>query len=627
MSCPKILAILLALGIATSSSAQNQPISVQQPQVRIPLRSYAAPTIPPIRLTDSNRLAGLIRAGNLYLTAQDALALAIENNLNLEIARYGPLMAQSALERAKAGGPLRGVPSGSAQVSSVNSGVGVNGTTASAGLSTGGGGGGGGGGGNSTIQQVGVIAPNYDPVLQSAVNFSHLTQPQANTVLSQTDALVQSIRVYNNLLSQGLATGGQFQYRNYEQHFAENSPSDYLNPVSSPRMDLILRQPLLQGFGVKLNTRGIRIAQINISSAREAFRSQLLDLVVNVLNLYWDYVAANEELKLRRHSLDVTEKFLADTKYEISVGALAGVELPRAEAELASRRQDVVIAQASLRQRAILLKAALSHADDPVLDAAEIVALDRIEVPDSEDLQPFRQLVTTAMAKRPDVAVSKFRDQTDEMNLAGTTNPLLPSLQVTLQTYNRGVAGTPQSTGGSANPYFVGGYSAGLGQVLRRNFPNNSANVGFSIPFKNRFAQADYGIDQLQYQQSQLKSQKDQNQILVDISSQMNALRQARSRYETARNTRILQEQVLDAERKKSYGTKTFDYIMVDQRALAAAQLSEMAAVAAYSRARIALDQVLGLTLERNGITLEEGLEGRVPRESRIPDVVDGSKN
>ncbi len=602
--------------------AQDQPSPVQTPQIMIPIRPYTAPDIAPIRLSNSSRLYDLIRAGNLYLTAEDALALAIENNLDLEVDRYGPQLAHWALERAKAGGPLRGIPSASAQVSSVNSGVGVNGSAASAGVGGNGGGGGVSGGGNTTIQQVGAITPNLDPTLQGTMTFSHLTSPQFTTLQSQTNALVDSSRQYSALLQQGLLTGGYIQYKDYEQYLDENSPSDVLNPTSAPRMDFILRQNFLQGFGTRLNNRGIRIAGVNIAAARESFRAQLLNVVTNVLNLYWDYVAAGDELKLREHALAVTEKFRDDTKYEISVGAIAGVELPRAEAEVASRRQDVVIAQADVRQRAVLLKDALSHREDPALEAAQIIPLDRIAVPDTENLPPLRELVATAMAKRPDVAVDRFRTQTDEMNLIGTTNPLLPNLQVQLQTYNRGVAGTPQPSGGETSSYFEGGYGTGLGQVFRRDFPNNVANVQAVAIFHNRQAQGDYGIDQLQFRQSELLTQKDRNQVLVDVSSQLSALRQARSRFAAAQDTRLLQEQLLAAERRRSYGPQTFNYIMADQRALIAAQLSEMDAATNYVRVRISLDQVLGETLERNHITIEEGLNGKVERESHPPELV-----
>jgi outer membrane protein TolC len=288
------------------------------------------------------------------------------------------------------------------------------------------------------------------------------------------------------------------------------------------------------------------------------------------------------------------------------------VELPRAQAEAASRRQDAIVAQYNVRQREGLLKDAITRTVDPEIEAAEIVTLDRIEVPETEDFPPLRQLVATAMEKRPDVAVAKFRDQTQEISLAGTENPLLPNLTLQLQTYNRGAAGTPQF---QPNPYFVGGYGTALAQIFRRNFPNETASIGLSIPVGNRQAQGDYGIDQLQYRQSQVSSQRDTNQIVVDISNQLSALRQSRARYSAARQTRILQEELLASERKKfSYGISTFNDIIIDQRVLVTAQISEVNASITYARARVSLDQVLGETLERNHVSLDEGLTGQVRR-------------
>jgi outer membrane protein TolC len=190
------------------------------------------------------------------------------------------------------------------------------------------------------------------------------------------------------------------------------------------------------------------------------------------------------------------------------------------------------------------------------------------------------------------------------------------------QTFNRGLAGEPG--GPKANSFFVGGYGNALGQIFRRNFPNEIVGLSFGIPLNNRQAQADYGIDQLQFRQDQLRGQRDQNQILVDVSSQVNALRQARSRYTTAKSTRELQEQLLEVERKRAAGLNTMNIVMTDQRALLAAQLAELNALATYERARIGLDQVLGETLEKNGITLEEGLGGKVERESQLPAIVGG---
>jgi len=620
-----------ALALVLPCLAQNQPAMVESAPVPSAIRPYVAPTVAPIRLHNSSRLDSLIRAGNLYLSVQDALALAIENNLNLEIDRYGPWLADSALERSKAGGPNRGVPSGSSQISSVDTGVGVNGTVASAGLGGGGSGGGGGGnGGGATIQQVGTIVPNYDPTLQSTTNFSHITQPQSTLVVSQTSALVQSQRTYNSIYSQGLITGGQIQFRDYQQHFQENAPGDFVNPVAATHMDITVRQPLMQGFGIGLNNRTIRISQINVTAAREQFRSQLLDLVASVLNLYWNLVAAKAEVQARQQVLEITQKFFDDTKKEIAAEAIPAIQLPRAQAELATRRQDLLIAEATVRQQEILLKEALSHTEDPILEAASIVTMDHIEVPDTDDLPPLRQLVATALEKRPDVAVTKYRDQTDEINLAGTSNPLLPTSNLTLLSYDRGVAGEGHTVNGAPpNPYFVGGLGSAEAQVLRHDFPNNQATITLNATLGNRAAQGDYGIDQLQHRQSQVTGQRDTNAIVVDVAARMSALRQAHTRYDAARETSALERQLLEADQRRFTSgavSTTFDTIMSDQRAFVTTQITEANALAAYARARISLDQVLGETLERNHISLEEGLNGHVGRESQIPGGLDAGK-
>jgi outer membrane protein len=629
MTAKGLLSILVAGAcLVAECGAQNLPFTIEKPSGSAILRPYRASTVPEARLNNSGRLNSLLRAGKLYLTVQDAIALAIENNLGLETNRYGPLLAQASLERAQAGGPIRGVPSASAQVSSVNSGVGVNGSSQSAGLGGGGGTSSSGSNGAASIQQVGAITPNLDPVLQSTTTQAHLTQPQANTILSQTNALIQTVRTTNTTLQMGLLTGGVVQYRNYEQSLKENSPSDSLNPAVGPHMDLAFQHSLLRGFGVKLNDRGIRVAKLNTGGSLEAFRAQLLDLVANVLNSYWDLVSAGDEWKARQRAGENAQKFYQDTQKEIAAGAIPRVELSRAAAEVAARRQDLVVAQANLRQLENALKEMLVRTPDATVEAAEIIPLDRIEIPETDDLPPLRQLVTTAMAKRPDVAVSLLRDQTAEISLAGTQNPLLPNLQVTGQTYNRGVAGTPQIVNGvGPNPYFIGGYGTALGQVFRRNFPSYSVSVSFSGSLGNRIAQGDYGIDQLQFRQSQITGQRDTNAIVVDISARMSALRQARARHSAAVDTRTLQEQLLAADREKfSSGIATFNDIINDQRALVAAQISEVNALAAYAHARVSLDETLGETLERNHVSLEEGLSGRVARESKAPDVAAGAK-
>jgi outer membrane protein len=244
MGTQRILTALIACGslmqqsVAQKQSAQQQstqqqsaqePFGLEQSKAPVIIRPYYGAEAAPARLKNSNRLRDLIRAGRLYLTVQDAIALVIENNLNLEVDRYGPLLAEWAVKRQQAGGPLRGVPSGSSQIGSVASGQGVSGSITSAGLSSGGGSGSGSGGGNTVIQQVGPVVVNLDPVLQNSTVFSHTTYPQANSVVSQTTSLVQSTHLYNTSLQQGLITGGAVQVTMRESYLNENAPTDILN--------------------------------------------------------------------------------------------------------------------------------------------------------------------------------------------------------------------------------------------------------------------------------------------------------------------------------------------------------------------------------------------------------------
>ncbi len=623
MSLRSLFTLLTLSGfLLSNAAAQVDDIAVQRPQTTIFLRPYRAPSFSPLHMTNSRRLQSLIRAGKLYLTVQDAIALAIENNLDLQIDRYGPLQADWAVERAEAGGPLRGVPAGNTQVGRVAAGQGVAGTEALVGVNNGGGASST-AAGNAVVSQIGPVTPNLDPTLQSSAIFSHLTYPQVTTIVSGTSSLVSTQRAYYNTLQQGLITGGIVRFSDNESYSKESTPTDVLNPSVAPSMQLYVQHSFLQGFGVGLNSRFIRVAKNNVIAARGTFEAQLLNLVANVLNLYWDLVSDLDDLKGRQEALDFAQKFLADTTAEIKLGVLSGVDIYSAQAEVASRRQDLVIAQAALQQEEILLKNALSRdgVADPAIEDVRIVPLDHIEVPEKDDLPPLRALVAMALKKRSDIAVSQLNAQTAAISTEGTANVLLPSLTgIASETLN-GLSGSAVPSAGQVDPYFVGGYGNAAAQLFRRNFPTNRAAVALSGQvLVDHIDNGDYGFEQLQLRQTQLLTRRDMNQLVVDISNFTVALRQARSRYKAAVDARQLQQELLKGEQAKfSLGTNTTSDVIVAQRSLIAAQSTEGAALTAYVHARISLDQVLGETLEKNHVSVDEGLSGRIARASTLP--------
>ena len=608
MRLRKLLAALCAA--AWLASAQQQV--VEKPQGV--LRWYEGAAVSPVVLTNSDHWHTLIRAGKLYLTVQDAIAVAIENNLDLEVDRYGPVLADWAVVRAQGGGPLRGVTSGSTLVNQATSGQGVVGSQVAAGLNQSSGGPNSRGGG-AIVSQIGPVTQNLDPVVQNASLFSHTTSPQPNLVQSQTTALIDSRRLVDTFVQQGLLSGGYVQVAANESYLNENSPTDIVNPSVAPVVQVYMQHNFLQGFGTGVNSRFIRVAEKNITASRETFRSQLLNVVANVLNLYWDLVTDLDDLAVRQRAVDQAQKFADDTQKQIELGVIPRFEAFRAQEELTNSRQLLSIAQATAAQQENLLKDALSRngLGDPLLNSAEVVPLDRIQAPAEENLPPLRELVAKAMANRPDVALAKLNDETAAISARGTANGVLPVLEGVASVSASGLAGksSPQF-GITPDPRYIGNLGTAIGQIFRNDYKNQRAGVLFQGTVRNRVAQGDYGIDQLQLSQGDLIERKNLNQVVLDISNQMTALRQVRSRYAQAVDTRKLQEELFQKEQQLfSFGSASIDDVVAAQTALVAAQETEVLTLSAYSHARISLDQVLGQTLETNHVSVDDALKER----------------
>ncbi|HTR36585.1 MAG TPA: TolC family protein [Bryobacteraceae bacterium] len=624
-----VVTLFVPLLLAADVSAQSE-LSVQPAAGRLGwlTRPYEAPSVPEIRLTNSPRLNELIRAGNLYLTAPDVVALAIENNIDVEVQRYGPLLSAQVLKRAQGGGALRSVGLGVAQgPQSVSlQGVSVN---SSGGVTLSGGNGVSSGGG--IVTQLGPNIPSLDPSLFAFASFQHASIPQSNTFLIGTDALIQDTRSFQLQYSQNWDFGLTTQMTYANSHFHVNSNFFTVNPYTSGDLDLQITQNLLQGFGSAVNGRNIRVQRNNVKVSRLQFEQQVVVTVSAALNLYWDLVSFNADVRAREQEVRTAEQLLADNKRQVQIGALAEIEVTRAEAQLYSSQQDLVVAQTNLRQQETILKNALCRDGISAagLENVHIVPLDQIPVPPSDKLRPVPELVNEALAERPEIQQSRLNIQSNEMNLVGIKNSLKPSLQVFAELTNNGLTGelTALGAGAPGADYLAGGYANLLAQIFRRNFPNYSAGVSLNIPLRNRAAQSDYATSELELRQNQLNLRKNVNQVTVDVQNAVIGLQQARVRYEAASKARELQEQTLAGDQRRyALGATTFFQVIQDQRDLATSQSSEVQSMANYTHARIALDQALGETLEVNHVSLDEALTGRLSRDSALPANLPGGR-
>lgn len=623
----KLLAAALcwicAAPLGSAQQAGIAPASVSVPAI---VRPYLAPEVPPVRLANSPRLNELVRAGNLYLTAQDAVALALENNIDIEVARYNPLVATWNVTRSEAGGLLPGVPSNASQAGAVAAGQGVAGSQQAAGVqilgtrsgrtqST-----------NASISQIGPITQTLDPIFQEASTFSHTTALYPNVVQSQTPVLVSRTNAHTASMQQGLLTGGSVTLTYSEHYLHENAPTDVLNPSSAPSLGISVQHNLLQGRGIAVNARTITVARMNRDNAGLIFQTQVISTVAQVLNAYYSLQAADEDLKAKRSAAETAGAFLKNVQQQVRLGALAPSDTINAESLAVTSGQALVDSESSRKQQEVQLKNLLSRngTADPVLSTAHIVPVDALQIPDRDDLPPLADLVKQALANRTDLATARVNEKAAEVSSLGTRNGVLPNALVFGGGSQVGLAGTGHTvgTGDTAeapDAYFVGGLGTALGQVFRRNFPSENIGGAYFAQLRNRQAQADFAIDQLSYRQTQLGLRKDLNQVEVDVQNYVIAVRQARARYEASVRNRILQEQLLSSEQKRFALGASIPYnVIQQQRDLAAAQSSETAALVAYAGARLALDRTTGAILEANHISIEEARTGRVARESKI---------
>ena len=620
-----LIAVLIASvlpGFPQSEVSISAPARVRFADPVVRRFNFQKRMVSPARLTNSSRLESLVRGGNLYLSVQDVIALVLENNLDIAIQRYGPPLAREVLRRAQGGGFLRGVDTaitpGPVSVSLAGVSVNSNGLSGGAGVGSGGG----------IVIQYGPTPPQLDPVVFAYGNFQHLTTPLSNTILSQTTALTNDQRQFQFGYEQQFLTGTSASLTFGSSRSRVNSPAPFLNPSTSGYLDLYITQNLLQGFGVPVNNRNIRVAKNNLKVTDLQLKRQVVTTVNAILNLYWDLVSFNEDVHIKQTALATSERLLDDNKKQAELGAISRIEVTRAAAEVATGKQDLLISQTNVAQQETILKNALSRTGvaSAWLDEVHIIPLDRIVVPAKDEMKPVTELVAQAIAERPELEQLRLNLESSKVNLTGTKNGLLPTLQAFVDLQNSGLTGplNPLSNGASqANPYFVGGYGNLLGEVFRRNFPNYSAGFSLNIPFRNRAAQSDLVTDELQLRQSELQLQRAINQVRVDVKNSLIGLEQARARYENAVASRELAEETLKAEQNRyKYGVSELTLVIQAERDLNNTRSSEVQAMANYTHAKIAFDESVGRTLEVNGVSMEEASNGRVARQSSIPDAL-----
>jgi outer membrane protein len=612
------LAILLTALVAT---AQNL-VDYSKPASHFPyfVGPYLAHQVPPPSFGNTPRVETLLKNGKLRLSLPDAVTLALENNLDLAIARFNLSIADTDIMRAKAGESVRGVATGLVQ-GTPGGGIGGFGSGAP-GAGAGGTSGGAGGAGSGALGLVqstlGTGAPidSYDPIIVAGMSIDHATFPQSSTVLNGVQSLQQNAGVANFNYAQGFATGTLMTLEFDNDRITSNSLFGILSPELDSRFRFTLRQHLLSGFGFGPNLRYVHIARNNREISDVAFRGQVIATVSQIQNIYWDLVNAYEDVKVKERSLELAEKTLSDDREQVKIGAIAPMEVMKAESEESARSQDLLLSQNGLQLQELLIKNAITrNLSDPTLASAAVVPTDTMSIPEKEPVTPIQDLIGDAQAHRPELAEARMDLNNREITRKATANAMKPNVDFVAWYGAYGLAGLENAgyNGPPVGPIPPSGLGTALSALFKNNSPDYAVGLNVTIPLRNRGAQADQIRSQLEYRQAQLHLQQLQNQIGIEVRNAQFALLQNRSRVEAARKARDLAQQTFDVEqKKKALGASTSNLVLQADRDLAQAESNFVEAMSTYEKSIVELDRATGLTLAHAGIEIEEAVRGEV---------------
>jgi outer membrane protein TolC len=592
----------------------QQAFDVSFPHLHNPFRTYLPVNVPPVNLANSPRLDACIRDGKLYLSIDDAIDLALENNLDIAVSRYDLPIANMDVLRTAAGGYDLGVPGissntlGGASASSAASSVSVSGAA------------GGSGGLVQSTSGLGITVPSFDPWIYGRVSTEHSTTPLANTVTAGVSSLKTNTITANFEYAQSFSTGSYVEFDLNNQRQTVNSPLSLVNPSLSANYRFLVQQELLQGFGFSQNLRWLRLAKNNRKLSAIAFRQQIDFTITQIENIYWDLEKAYQDEQVKERSLAFAQRSLQDEQKQLQLNAVPAMDVMKAQIEVASRQQDLTIAKTTLQLQESLMKAALTKTLDQRLEEMPVIPTVNLEAFQPVSLSPVEQLIREAIKNRPDLSILQLEQDSAEISRKAIRNNMLPSVNLIGYYAGYGLGGSPNpayaASAGSPNPVTAStSYAGTLQNAFNNSSPDYLAEVQISIPLRNRQARADQFRSELELRQAELNVVQQTKNLRIEVRNAAYALEQDEARVEAAREARDLAQRTFDIKRQEQQlgAGSNFETLSAEHDlAIAASALNS--AETEYEKGRVALYSQTGETLQRLGITLDEARSGVVER-------------
>lgn len=564
---------------------------------------YTQAFVPEPVLVNSPRIEQMVQDGKLRISLQDAVDLALQNNLAIIVERYVPWLAEANVLRTLAGGaPLA-----------------------------------------STVTALGTVpAQNFDPQLTALFSLDQRTVPVNNPLTAGTSAAGVTASNFSQLnthtstgdivYSQGFHTGTSFSATFNNVRASSSSASNFFSPSLTSNFVFVASQQLLNGFGLLPNEHYIRVARVNKSIADQALQQQVITSITAVGNAYWELVFARGNVDVAKEEIELANKLYSDNKKQVDVGTLAPLEIVQAEAQVATANQALIVAQTTvLQDQLTLLNLISKNPNSPALRAVEIIPTDTADAaPPEVEKIPLEDLVTEAVTKRPDVLQAGLQIKGDDINVRATKNALLPVLTLNAEYATEGLSGntrfpatcTPVAPATTCTPLVNSytGLATALSDELTGVYPEYNASINLTIPIRNRAAQANNVTALLNKRSDEANYVQVVNNATIDVRNAQITLEQARITLAAAIKTRDLDQQTLDAEQKKlQLGASTLFNVVTDQNTLAAAASAEVRARVNLVEGKVNFDRAMARTLEVYNITIADAKSGVAPKDTLIP--------
>ncbi|MGO9650309.1 MAG: TolC family protein [Terriglobales bacterium] len=607
------------------------------------LAPYKPGVVPPPNLSNASRVDQLMHDGKIMLSINDAIALTLENNLDIVLARYNLNIADTDILRAEGGANILGVNTGIVQNTPGGGTGGLNGAVGSGTGGTSVAAGGVGTGTNGLVSStLGIGAPitSFDPAVSGTLQMDR-GFAESTSVFTPVSVVNTNTGTANFSYLQGFHWGTNLAVGFNNTHVTTSNPTSSYTPSLASNFQVKVSQELLQGFGFLPNTRFIRIAKNNREISDVAFRLQIITTVDQIENLYWNLVYAYENVRVQQEALAFAQRTLEDNKKQVQFGTLPPIQVVSAQSTVSTDQQNVILAQTNLELQELLMKNALSrNLEDPTLAGAEVIPTSTMQLPAQEPVVPTQDLITDALAHRAELSESRVDLSSREINNKAVRNAMLPTLSLYAYYGGSGIGGNVSPallppgcltsafgkcfTPATAAPPFTNGgpvgYGGTLDQLVTSVAPDKGIGLTLNIPLRNRVAQADQVRAELEYRQAQVRLQQLENQVRIEVRNAQFDTRQNRASVDAAQAAVDFQRQTLDADQKKlAVGVGTSTAVLQDQSALTTAESNLVSAMAAYEKSEVEMDRATGLLLDHAGIIMADAERGQVTQMPNVP--------